>query len=224
MLMLKELGVAELASIEYVMGRKKYGRPQAILFANNSGTILLDENVNSPTFGQNLYVPLGSEINSFSSDINGNEFMILSDDNRQPIDISSQRIERRERMVNGRMRSYHIADKIALSTSWENLPSRAFSESPEFGQDGKPTSLPQNSYTTDGGAGAADIVDWYERYTGSFWVFLAYDKLPPSGEYGGMAKYSQIIEVMFSDFSHSISKRGTYTHDFWNVSLSLEEV
>lgn len=213
-----------MASIEYVTGRKKYGRPQAILFANNAGTILADEDPESPTFGQTFYVPLGSEVNAATQDVDGNEFMILSDDNRQPIDIASQRIERRERMVNGRMRSYHIADKVAISTAWENLPSRAFSEAPEFGSDGKTSILKTGIYTTDGGAGAADLVDWYERYTGSFWVFLAYDKLSASGDYSSMAKYNQVIEVMFSDFSHSVARRGTNTYDFWNVSLSLEEV
>ena len=215
---------AELASIEYIAGRKKYGRPQAILFANNPGTIVVDDIVESPTFGQAFHVPLGSEVTAETQDINGDEFLILSDDNRQPIEISSERIERRERMVNGRMRSYHIADKIGISVSWENLPSRAFSELPEFGTTGTPTSSPQYKWTTDGGAGAAELVDWYERYTGSFWVYLAYDKLSGSGDYDSMNKYNQVIEVMFSDFSHSISRRGTATHDFWNVSLSLEEV
>ena len=223
-MIIKELGEAELASIEYIKGRKKYGRPQAILFANNPGTVVLDEDIVSPTFGQYFHVPLGSEVRAEIIDPSGNEFLILSDDNRQPIDIASQRIEKRERMVNGRMRSYHIADKVAISTAWENLPSRAFSEDPEFGLDGRPTSSPEQKWITDGGAGAADLVDWYERYTGSFWVYLAYDKLSGSGDYGSMSKYNQVIEVMFSDFSHSISKRGTFTHDFWNVSLNLEEV
>lgn len=213
-----------MASIEYVAGRKKYGRPQAILFANNPGTTVVDENVQSSTFGEAFYLPLGSEVTAKTQDQNGNQFLILSDDNRQPIDISSQRIEIRERMVNGRMRSYHIADKIAISVSWENLPSRAFSELPEFDASGVPTTSPQNQWTTDGGAGAGEIVDWYERYTGSFWIYLAYDKLSSSGDYSSMNKYNQVVEVMFSDFSHSISRRGTSTHDFWNVSLSLEEV
>jgi hypothetical protein len=216
-----------LASIEYITGRRKYTRPQAMLFANNSGTVVTSG-------GQQFYVPLGSEINADTEDASGNEFLILSDDNRQPIDIASQRLERRERMINGRMRSYHIADKTAISTSWEMLPSRSFSTNPEFqtstqgGLAGKPTSAPDFRYTSDGGAGAAELVDWYERYTGSFWVFLAYDKFPAFGiddaAYQNMNKYNQIVEVMFSDFSHSIVKRGATTHDFWNVSLALEEV
>lgn len=213
-----------MSTIAYVNGRRKYSRPQGLLFANNSGTLIEDEVSGSPTEGQTFYVPLGSEISAAEADANGYEFMILSDDNRQPIDISSQRIEKRERMVNGRMRSYHIADKIAISVSWENLPSRAFSESPLFGNDGKPTATDYTKWTTDGGAGAAELVDWYERYTGSFWVYLAYDKLSGSGDYSSMNKYNQVIEVMFSDFSHSISKRGSATHDLWNVSFSLEEV
>jgi len=217
-----------LADIAYINGRKKYARPQAMLFANNSGTVVTDEDAESPTFGQSFYVPLGSEVNAEVQDNSGDEFLILSDDNRQPIEIASQRIERRERMINGRMRSYHIADKVAISTSWEMLPSRSFSTNPEFGATGAPTTTPDYRYTSDGGAGAAELVDWYERYTGSFWVFLAYDKFSAFGNdnaaYQNMNKYNQIIEVMFSDFSHSVARRGAATHDFWNVSLALEEV
>ena len=217
-----------MASIEYISGRRKYTRPQAMLFSNNPGTVVTSS-------GQQFYVPLGSEINAETQDNSGNEFLILSDDNRQPIDIASQRLERRERMINGRMRSYHIADKIAISTSWEMLPSRSFSTNPEFDTNGAPTTAPapptaihDYRYTSDGGAGAAELVDWHETYTGSFWVFLAYYKFPAFGiddaAYQNMNKYNQIVEVMFSDFSHSIVKRGATTYDFWNVSLALEEV
>jgi hypothetical protein len=226
--MLKELGVIDLASIEYVNGRKRYARPQAMLFSNNPGTTVVDSDTNSPTSGQVFHVPLGSEINAAAQTDDGNEFMILSDDNRGAIDIASERIERRERMINGRMRSYYIADKIAISTSWDMLPSRSFATVPGLNSTGQ-SSLPQDfRYTTDGGAGGAEIVEWYENYTGSFYLFLAYDKFPAFGkaanDYLNMNKYNQVIEVMFSDFSHSVVKRGAGTHDFWNVSLSLEEV
>jgi hypothetical protein len=216
-----------MATNNYMAGRQKYGRPQGLLFANNPGTII-----------NGKYVPLGNE---GSEDLNGDEFIILSDDNRQNIDIQSTRIEERKRTVNGRMRSYHVADKLTISTSWEMLPSRAFDTDPEFSlTTGKPTGtrtildVDNNSitvdaynYTTDGGAGGVDILKWYEKYTGSFWVYLAYDKYSnfaqDGTEYNKLGRYNQVMEVFFSSFSYNITKRGNSLHDYWTVSLALEE-
>ena len=54
------------------------------------------------------------------------QFLILSDHNRGELQFSPIRIEQRQRTVNGRMRSYHIAAKLTISTSWDMLPSRSF--------------------------------------------------------------------------------------------------
>lgn len=205
---------------EYMAGRKKYTRPQAILFANNPGTV--DE--------ENMYIPLGIEVGADRSAISNEElileeFMILTDDNRGPIDVSIERIEKSARTVNGRMRSFHIADKLSFSVSWSNVPSRAYPSSPQFSSVGASAVKP---HTSDGGAGGAEILDWYERYTGSFWLYLAYDKYtnfdPVSGQYDNLPRYNEVVEVMFSDFSYSITKRGGGTYDFWDISLTLEEV
>jgi hypothetical protein len=145
------------------------------------------------------------------------------------------------------------------------LPSRSFALPPNFGANGKPTSLqtegqisltqykdvdedgindvvettvsapirPYGSaiykdqqYTTDGGAGGVELLDWYESHPGSFFVYLSYDKYSNFGKdnagYQNLSKYNQVVEVFFSDFSHSVIKRGV--HDFWNISVTLEEV
>ena len=211
-----------MSSSAYMQGRKKYQRPQAVLFSDNPGTI-----------DNGFYVPLGSEMNS---DKNGNygsgEFLILSDDNRDKLDFKYERIEQRKRMVTGRMRSYHIADKLSLSLSWSMLPSRSFNTVANFhelgveeGLIGKPGAPTQ--YTTDGGAGGVDLLDWYENHQGSFWVFLAYDKHNNFGTdttaYENLNKYNQVVEMFFSDFTYTIVKRGGSNHDYWDVSLTLEE-
>lgn len=203
-----------MATNAYMAGRQKYGRPQGLLFANNPGTII-----------DGKYVPLGNE---GSEDVNGDEFIILSDDNRQAIDMQSTRIEERKRTINGRMRSYHVADKLTISTSWEMLPSRAFDINPAFSTStGLPTGTNAYNYTTDGGAGGVELLDWYEKYTGSFWVYLAYDKYSnfaqDGTEYDKLGRYNQVMEVFFSSFSYNISKRGNSLHDYWTVSLALEE-
>lgn len=207
----------------YMSGRRKYQRPQAMLWSENSGTL-----------ANGVYVPNGYEVGSTTGSETDesafNQFLILSDDNRQPIDFKPTRIEKRERMINGRMRSYHIADKLTISTSWSMLPSRSFALAPEFNpSNGKPLVKEKNSleYTSDGGAGGVELLDWYENHQGSFWVYLAYDKYSNFGkddeDYGHLGQYNQLVEMFFSDFSYSVQKRGGSNHDFWNISVTLEE-
>lgn len=213
-----------MATEAYMLGRKKYQRPQAVLWSENSGTIV-----------DGLYIPNGLELNSDPGSETDpdvlNQFLILSDDNRQPLDFKPIRIENRKRMVNGRMRSYHIADKLTLSTSWDMLPSRSYYLRPDYNQETGKSEYANNrslEYTTDGGAGGVDLLRWYENHKGSFWVFLAYDKYSVFGEdneaYANLPKYNQLIEMFISDFSYTVIKRGGTTHDFWNVSVTLEEV
>jgi hypothetical protein len=209
-------------------GRKKYQRPQAMLFADNQG-IKVD----------GFHIPSGDEIGSLNASTDGSgEFLILSDDNRSPIAFSTTRIEKRERMINGRMRSYHIADKLQITVSWDMLPSRAYDTYAKFDSDGNPdlakTGTRQNplEFTTDGGAGGVEILDWYNNHKGSFWVYLAYDKYTNFENIEGTAiderfnninKYNEVVEVFFSDFNYSVVKRSGLNFDFWNVSLTLEE-
>lgn len=217
-----------MATSNYLSGRKKYQRPQALLFSEEQGT-----------FEDGVFLPTGFEIGAANPTGTPEElrdkFIILSDDNRNNIDFKSIRIEKRERMINGKMRSYHIADKRSVSVSWSMLPSRSFSSNPDFVLSagtstkflsGHP-SLPDSSYTTDGGAGGSEILDWYENHKGPFWVFLAYDKpssLPNSeNKYAHLAQYNEVIEMYITDFSYSVVKRGSFNHDFWDISITLEE-
>lgn len=213
-----------MASANYMTGRKKYQRPQAMMWSDNSGTLT-----------NGLYVPNGFEINadpgSETNEAVLDQFLILSDDNRAPIDFQTERIENRKRMINGRMRSYHIADKLKISTSWEMLPSRAYYLRPNYNSStGKSEYYNDRSleYTTDGGAGGVDLLKWYETHQGPFWVYLAYDKYSVFGDndsaYGHLPQYNQLIEMYISDFSYSVVKRGGSNYDFWNISVALEEV
>jgi hypothetical protein len=194
-----------MATRAYIENRWKYARPQAIAFANNYG--VLDDG---------LLVPEGNEFE---------DFIILSDDNRAEINITPTRIENRRRMINGTMRSYHIADKNVYSVNWENLPSRSFNGDPSFGDTGiKAAGLTQ--YTSDGGAGGVEILKWYEDHPGPFYMFLAYDRYDKftTDKYNNLSKYNDVVEVYFSSFDYNVVKRSSSTFDFWNISLSLEEV
>jgi hypothetical protein len=205
-------------SFNYMQRRKKYNRPSGMLWSENSGTLI-----------DGLYIPYGLEVGadaSLEEDPNlVDQFLILTDDNRAPLDFSDERIEKRERMINGRMRSYHTTDKMKLSTNWNMIPSRSHANVPAF--DPATGLSPHTSYTSDGGAGAADMLEWYDGHKGSFWVFLAYDRKGifkgRENPYNHLQQYNQLIEMFISSFSYSVEKRGT-RFDYWNVSVTLEEV
>lgn len=231
-----------MATSNYMTGRKKYYRPQAMLWSDTPGTLT----------ESGLYVPSGYEEYSNTTGLTQaqlqDRFLILSDHNRGEISMTTQRIEKRQRMINGTMRSYHIADKLTASTSWSMIPSRGFSFKPNFNQStGQPDAnsnipdptpppalYPIDEYTADGGAGGVEMLRWYETHTGPFWVYLAYDKFTNFLEDGNDAylqlnQYNQVLQMYISSFDYSIVKRSGVNanfrgHDLWNVSVTLEEV
>jgi hypothetical protein len=202
-------------------------RPQAILWADNFGVVEDGQFIDPSSGGSATYslaLPTGTEYDNF---------LILSDDNRSELSFSQQRIENRQRMINGTMRTYYIADKVSVSWSWDMLPSRSFSENPEFITDpsnpniGKPGNPDALDFTSDGGAGGVEILNWYETHPGSFWMLLSYDKYNNfSGEnkYNSIGVYNEVIEVTFSSFEYEVIKRGGKNHDFWSISVTVEEV
>jgi hypothetical protein len=211
-----------MATAAYLTGRRRYQRPQALLWSENPGTLV-----------NGVYLPDGYELQgNYDDSVNTNltnQFLILSDHNRGELNFTPTRIEQRQRTINGRMRSYHIADKLTMSVSWSNLPSRAYYQDADFNENG--VSAYKNTtgeFTSDGGAGGVELLDWYENHTGPFWMFMAYDKYSNFGKdnaaYGHLAQYNQIVQVYIADFNYSVVKRGGSNHDLWNISVSLEEV
>jgi len=212
-----------MATAAYITGRRRYQRPQAVLWSDNAGTL-----------SEGLYVPNGYEVGATvpgGTDPNLiDQFLILSDHNRGGIDISTERLEQRQRTINGRMRSYHIADKLKFSWSWSLIPSRAFYQNAAFNETTGKSPYQNNTqeFTSDGGAGGVEILDWYQNHKGPFWMYLAYDKYSNFGDddaaFGHLAQYNQIVQVYFADFNYSIVKRGASNFDLWNISVTLEEV
>jgi hypothetical protein len=176
-------------------------------------------------------VPNGIEVGASTEETDTNlldQFIILSDHNRGDMQFNTQRIEQRQRTINGRMRSYHIADKLNMSVSWNMLPSRGYSGLANFSETTgvSPNEGSTSEYTADGGAGGVELLDWYENHQGPFWMYLAYDKYSnfSNNKFGNLAKYNQIIQVYFADFNYTVVKRGGTNHDLWNISVNLEEV
>ena len=231
----------------YFDQRKAYGKPQAMIWADNPGDVV-QSGADYDEIG--VVTPKGNE---------GTNFIILSDHNRSSISIDRMRIENRVRMISGGMRSYYTDDKANISVSWNLLPSRAYQErvvvevveamGEEIVRVGKredennllvPTnpysqepflSDPVSEYTADGGVGGIDMLEWYRNTIGPMWVFLAYDKYRYDKDTdqnlmnNGITndyRYSERIQMFFSSFNYSVEKRGLY--DMWNISVSLEEV
>ena len=211
-----------MATAAYLTGRRRYQRPQALLWSENAGTLV-----------NGVYLPTGYEIGADvpaeTDEALLDQFLVLSDHNRGELQFNPTRIEQRQRTINGRMRSYHIADKLTMNLSWNNLPSRSYYQDPLFNASGvSPYKNGNGEFTADGGAGGVELLDWYENHPGPFWIYLAYDKYSNFGKddaaYGHLSQYNQIMQVYFADFSYTVTKRGGSNHDLWNISVTLEEV
>jgi hypothetical protein len=201
-----------MATKGYMDGRRKYSRPQAMLFSNNQG-------YRTP---EGFWLPEGYE---------GADFLVLSDHGRQPINIQPQRIESRVRMVNGKMRSYYTTDKDVISTSWSLLPSRSFNIN--IDRNLTTSAVLDNDvheYTVDGGAGGVELRDWFDNHPHPFYVFLAYDRydkmyvdrLPDANApQSNLHYYNDSKLCFFSSFDYTIEKRANC--ELWNVNLALEE-
>ena len=133
----------------------------------------------------------------------------LSEHNRQPVSISTTRIEQSKRMSNGTFRKFFIADKEAISVSWNMLPS--FS-----------------TFTVDGGYGAVDLKSFYEGNAAkSAGALSGRSTFDVSINYGSVTKQ---LEMVFTSCSFEIVRRnvkentGDTPQEFWNVSISMEQV
>jgi hypothetical protein len=127
----------------------------------------------------------------------------LSEHNRQPVSIDTNRIERSERMANGTLRKIFIADKYTIQCSWNMLPST-------------------DTMTVDAGYGAEQIRSFYKgKGTGSFKLKISYN---------GVSARDEIITVMFSACNFTLNKRNVkekisdVAQEFWDVSLTLEQI
>ena len=215
-----------MATLNYLAGRKKYGRPQAVLFADLPGTLV-------STANGLVHVPVGYELGTDPTQIEEGEaangfFIILSDHNRGPIDVKYNRLEQKERTINGKMRSFFIADKNIFSINWQNLPSRSFNNIANFNSTTGKENVGLEKFTVDGGAGGNELLNWYLEHPGSFYMFVAYDKYidfrQQDNTMNRLNEYQEVKEVFISEFSYNVNKRGTNKYDLWDVSISLEEV
>ena len=131
----------------------------------------------------------------------GTTWTKISDHGRSPLNVSVERIENRQRMADGTLRRYVTAKKRTFQTSWDNLPDKA------------------TTFLANGQTGA-----WMENFhntvDGSFLMRLRAGSDIDTVITG---VNGIVVEVMITDFSKEITKRGKF-FDLWNLDMSLEEV
>lgn len=135
-----------------------------------------------------MYLPRGSILEVAPID-SPNDFTELSEHNRQPLSIDTERIERKQRMANGRMRAWHVADKKVWSVNWTELPH-------------------DTNFTVDGKAGGEWIMNFMSANPEGFWIKV---RLPDGTK--------SVHEVMTSSFSHNVNKRGKFEMWDIDISL-----
>lgn len=97
-----------------------------------------------------IFLPKGS-IMEWSNNIypNSDSYHSITEHSREPVAVTTERIETSHRTANGYMRKYFIADKLSWSTSWNEVPH-------------------SSSYTVDGKEGADWMDSFYHSVYGAF--------------------------------------------------------
>jgi hypothetical protein len=151
-----------------------------------------------------LTLPVGSALYIDTSANDTPVWVKLSEHNRAPISIDTTRIEKTQRMTGGTLRKIWIADKKTISTSWSMLPTN-------------------DAMTVDGGYGAGSIRSFYygDKGKNTFKVKISYN---------GVSARDEIMLMSFTGCSFTVVKRNVkekssdVAQEFWDVSISLEEV
>lgn len=107
----------------------------------------------------------------------------LTEHNRQPIDFSYEKIEREQRMANGYLRKYVVAQKRNLSIDWEMVPSVS---SVQTKITTGSTSLVDtvSNLTVDGKPGGAWLKEFYESNVYiPIWIRVIHSTASATGDY-----------------------------------------
>lgn len=153
------------------------------------------------------YLPRGSAIQVYARDLyqdpldTTQSWIKLTEHNRSEIAVGQQRIEQKQRMANGSLRKFFVADKKEFSVSWNMLPGTRI-------------------YTVDNQWGALDLIEFYNSSEGqsTFDIRLNFAKSGTNQESSGYEQYT----VSCTSFNATLIKRGEVP--FYNISMSMEQV
>ena len=125
------------------------------------------------------YLPRGSAIQVYARDLYADptdttqSWIKLSEHNRSEISMSVERIEQTQRMANGDLRKFFVADKKQFSFSWTMLPGSRI-------------------YTVDNQWGSLDLIKFYESTEGqsTFAIRFNFAKTGTNQESSGFEEYT----------------------------------
>lgn len=133
------------------------------------------------------------------------KFRRVSEHNRSEFNERTLKIEQNQRMANGLLRKYYIADKKQWDISWNMLPS-------------------YRNETVDGAWGAEDLKTFYESEAGTKLFRIKVNTSLPSStiEASNVLSASKTYDVIFTSCDFTVVKRGL--QPYWNVKLSMEQI
>lgn len=111
----------------------------------------------------------------------GTATCVPSEHNRSALAVNYERIQSSERMANGTLRQYYVADKRSWSLSWDMLPA-------------------PSEETVDGKAGGRDIERFYLATPGVFTMKIKHAD----------SNLDETVTVVFSSFDKTHVRRGKY--------------
>lgn len=113
----------------------------------------------------------------------------VTEHNRSALSVSWEKIETADRMIDGTLRKWQVANKRSWSTSWEMVPHSTIR-------------------TVDGGMGGEAMEQFYLSKPAEFSMEIR----KPDGS-------KERVLVMFTSFDKSIEKRGIYEMWNINVEI-----
>jgi len=149
-----------------------------------------------------------------SVSLNGSTWYDLTDHNRAPIESTPELIETQNRMSNGSLRKYVVAQKNKISTSWEFLPTN-------------PSEMVDNNY------GASWIEAFYKANVGipihikiiesEIDASTTAGTIPSNNSFKTSSTGSNTYQVFITNFSKTLRKR-TRISDYVDIDIEFTEI
>lgn len=170
-----------------------------------------------------IQISLGqTALGAITTDPNQMVWYKMTDHNREPVQISTEIIESSQRMANGKMRKYVVAQKDRISVSWKYIPSKeseavdgfrsvSWLESFYHSNAGIPIYLKIVSSGFDSSLGTARIDQ--PQIVGSV----------PIGTFVTSQVGFQLYQAYMTDFSKTIINR-TRLSDYVDMSIEFTEI
>lgn len=153
-------------------------------------------------------------INSgISLSLDGSTWYALTDHNRSSIDVGNTPIEHAQRMANGRMKKYVIANKRTISTSWSDLPSLSSNT----------VDLHYSSAWLEAFYKANVFAPVYVKFVHAQDTAPSFGSVPVDSTYQSSRLASETIQCYITKFDLKVKKRMT-SYDYVEMSIEFTEI